>query len=185
MDLPDARYRTVVIDPPWPLRKTGARKSRPNQVGHGDLGYSMMSLDEIKSMDILSVTEEDAFVFLWTTQRFLRDAFDILDGWGFRYRFTMVWHKPTGAKPFNHPISNAEFILVGVSGSPKFVSEKQFFAVLNAKASGHSVKPEAFYELLRRVCPGPRLDMFARRHIDGFDAWGDQVPEDTPMVRMF
>ena len=125
------------------------------------------------ALPILEVCHSNAFVFLWTTQKFLPDAYSILEWWGIRYRFTLVWEKNTGPKPFNHPYSNAEFVLVG---SPKFLDEKDFKAVFRFPTAGHSVKPEGFYALLRRVTPGPRLDIFARRRIAGFQPWGDEAP---------
>lgn len=39
---------------------------------------------------------------------------------------------------------------------------------------GHSVKPEAFYDLVERVSPGPFLELFARRNRLGWDTWGDE-----------
>jgi N6-adenosine-specific RNA methylase IME4 len=39
----------------------------------------------------------------------------------------------------------------------------------------HSVKPEAFYDLVENVSPGPRVELFARRNRLGWDTWGDQA----------
>ena len=80
----------------------------------------------------------------------------------------------------NAPEFNAEFIVVGSQGAPKF-KETTAFRVANFwKWTGHSVKPEGFYDLLRRVTPGPRLDIFGRRRIAGFYSWGNEAPEGEP-----
>lgn len=170
-ELPTGTYRTVVIDPPWPMTKI-PREVRPMQ--HG-FDYPTMSVDEIAAMDIGARLNDDSFVFLWTTQKFLPSAFDILKGWGLDYRFTMVWHKPGGIQIYNYPQFNCEFVIVGSKGSPEFVDTKAFNAAFNADRQGHSVKPDEFYDLLRRVTAGPRMDMFSRRKIDGFEIWGNQA----------
>jgi hypothetical protein len=41
--------------------------------------------------------------------------------------------------------------------------------------AGHSSKPEAFYEIVRRASPGPRLEMFARGGRSGFTVWGAEA----------
>ena len=61
---PQGEYRTVVIDPPWPMEIID-RDVRPGQVG---MRYPVMSLEEIEAIRLpLAV---DATVYLWTTQRF-------------------------------------------------------------------------------------------------------------------
>lgn len=173
LPLPTERYRTIVIDPPWPIdmvRLEGG--NRPQS-----LKYPTMSLEEIEDIDIDSMLEDDAHVFLWTINRFLPDAFVIMANWGIKYRFCMVWHKDGGMKPVHYPQMNAEFVLVGVKGSPRFMDEDQFWAVFSAPRSGHSVKPEEFYQLLERIAPGPRLDMFARGEHTGFVPWGNEAED--------
>ena len=79
---PDKQYACVVIDPPWPIKKI-QRKVRPNQV---EMDYPVMSVDEIKELDIPSLLMADAWVFLWTTQKYFPVSFNILDVWGLKYR---------------------------------------------------------------------------------------------------
>ena len=171
MEYPSGEYKTVVIDPPWPVNigkyKVGIEKNKKK--------YDSMSVNDIISLPIHDMLSVDSFVYLWVTQRFLPDAFKCIDAWCDRYRFTMVWHKPHGFQPIGLPQYNAEFVVVGSIGKPKFISTKKFPTIFNAPRRGHSVKPEEFYELLRRVTDEPRLDMFSRRKIEGFDVWGDEV----------
>lgn len=169
---PAGKYATIVIDPPWPMEKL-EREARPNQFA---FDYPVMSLDDIYNFDVPgSIAMDDCHLFLWTTQKFLPRAFDILGGWSFRYVFTMVWHKPGGFQPYNLPQYNCEFVVYARRGAPEFTDTKAFSTCFNADRNGHSVKPDEFYRLVERVCPGPRIEIFARQVRAGFDAWGNEV----------
>jgi N6-adenosine-specific RNA methylase IME4 len=51
--------------------------------------------------------------------------------------------------------------------------------VLEEKARGHSVKPEAFWDLIDpvvdRAGAGPGIELFSRRERPGWNAFGNQV----------
>jgi len=162
-------YDVVVIDPPWQMEKI-ERDVAPNQTG---FDYPTMSIDEIKAMEISHA--DNCHLFMWITHKHLPQGFDILKAWGAKYVCTFVWHKNGGFQPFNLPQYNCEFILYARWGAPKFVETKQFFTCFDAKRTGHSAKPEEFYEVIRRVTAGKRIDIFNRRKIDGFDTWGNEA----------
>src|SRR5262245_24310526 len=164
------RYDVIVLDPPWPVA-VQRRKLYPNRVG---LDYPTMSVEAIQALKLPLAPA--CHVWLWTTQRFLPAAWRCLEGWGLRYVCCFVWRKPDGMQPMYLPKFNGEFVLYARRGAATFVDTTAFLTCFDAPRAAHSVKPDAFYALVRRVTAGRRLDMFARRSIEGFDGWGYEAP---------
>jgi N6-adenosine-specific RNA methylase IME4/ParB-like chromosome segregation protein Spo0J len=162
-------YDVIVIDPPWDMKKV-EWDATPEQVG---FNYPTMTEAELADLQIPAAT--DCHLWMWTTQRFLPVALRLLEKWGFKYVCTFVWHKPDGFQPLDLPKYNCEFAIYAKKGVPQFVDTKAFFTCFEAARAKHSEKPEAFYDVVRRVTAGRRLDMFNRRKIEGFDTWGNEA----------
>lgn len=170
------RYRTIVADPPWDHSDgTGASYST---AGRRDcsLPYGVMGADQIALLPVRELAAPGAHLYLWTTNRFLRDAFDILTAWGFRHSATLVWCKQHGLGSGGVFYSNIEFILhargIGASlPTPERIRSRWF----TWPRSVHSAKPEAFLDLVEQVSPGPYLELFARRQRLGWDTWGNEA----------
>jgi N6-adenosine-specific RNA methylase IME4/ParB-like chromosome segregation protein Spo0J len=158
---PDGRYAVVVIDPPWPYE---------------NLPYPSMSLEEIAALPTLELLTEDAVVWLWTTDRFMKDALVIAtERWGLELRKIVVWDKVRAGRPTPWLRGQTEYCLLLTRGNPPF-EPGNLTNLLCELAREHSRKPETFYELVRDTCPAqPRLEMFAREERDGFEPWGAEV----------
>jgi len=162
-------YDVVVIDPPWDMQKI-ERDVAPEQV---EFDYPTMTEEELSEFAIPAA--EDCHLWLWTTHKFLPAALRLLDAWGFKYVCNFVWHKNGGFQPFGLPQYNCEFAIYARKGSPQFVDTKAFFTCFEANRTGHSEKPNEFYEVVRRVTVGRRIDIFNRREIEGFDTYGQEA----------
>ncbi|TWT57224.1 hypothetical protein KOR42_05820 [Thalassoglobus neptunius] len=162
-------YDVIVIDPPWPMEKID-REVAPDQ---GGFDYPTMSEEELSGM--VMPARADCHLWLWTTQRFLPMSLRLLGEWGFKYVCAFVWHKPGGFQPIGLPQYNCEFAIYARKGAPRFVDTKAFNSCFTAPRGRHSEKPEEFYDVVRRVTDGDRIDIFNRRSIDGFDVWGNEA----------
>ena len=136
-----------------------------------------MSIKDICNLPIVSVLADDSFLFVWAVNRFIAESVQLVSDWACTYSFTMAWVKSKASQLPNGPRFNSELCIVGRKGSPQFLDTKAFQVANIWPWSGHSEKPEGFYDLLRRVTPGPRLDVFGRKRIECLECWGNEAPE--------
>ena len=169
-------YPTILADPPWPYDGFATQSRTPGKwsgpVESRPLPYSAMTLGEIALLPVDLLAADHCRLFLWTTNRYLPDAFTILGGWGFQYRQTLVWHKLDGNMGGSVAPNSAEFLLVATKGSPERLAKAKTAVIAHAQAKTHSVKPSAFGDLIEQVSPGPYVELFARQPRLGWDAWG-------------
>jgi len=168
------KYGLIVVDPPWPVKKL-TRKVRPKQV---TMDYKTMSIEQIKSLPIDSIADDNCWLFLWATQKHLFDAKEVLETWGFSHLVTGVWKKTYG-KSAGMPLFgfrwNVEFILVGYKEKPDLWPKRPLIPLaFSAPNIKHSQKPNKFYEMIKSLAEN-RADIFARQVRDGWDVWGNEV----------
>ena len=169
--LPEGKFRTIVIDPPWPMEFMQL-EMRPNQV---EMPYPTMSIEEIKSLPVIDKANEDCNLFLWTTHKFLPISFEIMNGWGFEYHVCFTWDKTNGRSLFGFN-RRTEFCLYGHRGKITVNQRGNFIdTIFTEKLREHSRKPVIFDDMLRSNTPEPRLEWFSREKKEGFISYGNEV----------
>jgi N6-adenosine-specific RNA methylase IME4 len=166
-------FDVVVIDPPWPMQKID-RDERPNQDA---FDYPVMTEEQLAAFwpkELADRLTPDCHVFCWTTQKFLPAAIRLMDAWKLRYLLTMVWHKTGGFQPHDLPQYNCEFVVYARQGAPVFTDTKDFPCCFTGDRREHSRKPDRFYEIVRRVTGGSRVDVFSREPREGFAQFGNE-----------
>lgn len=179
MNFPEGTYRCIVADPPWPQPMMGRRARDPHIAR--ELPYWAMSLFEIKAMPVARIARPGAHIWLWTTNSFFRQAFDVMAAWGFSYLTTITWVKPSGVGSWF--VGTTQHCLFGYFRHCTFPLGRYKPTHFRATPKHHSAKPEEFYDLVRSISPEPRIDLFNRRVIEGFEGWGDETPGAKPAPR--
>jgi N6-adenosine-specific RNA methylase IME4 len=179
-------FKTIVADPPWSYKSNGApaswrpcldRGEKPHSVNHY---YGTMTNADIAAMPIASIADRDSVLFMWATTPLMREAFEVMDAWGWKYKTLLTWEKTNACGMGYWFRGVTEHLLVGVRGKVKaFRSrEKNLF---RARRRKHSEKPEEAFALIESVSPGPRLELFARRKRERWVCWGNEVEANVPV----
>ena len=169
--LPEGPFSVIVVDPPWTY------DNRADDATHRAANpYPSMSLGEIQDLPIDSIAHEDCILWLWTTNAHMKNAFSLLDTWGFQCKTILTWVKDKfGTGDWLR--GQTEHCLLAVRGEPvvdKSVAAKSS-TFLQAPSGKHSSKPDAFYVLVEALCPGTKLEFFARRSREGWVQHGNEI----------
>lgn len=169
------RYNTLIIDPPWKIGSIKHTGRKGHKIKPMTDNYQMMTIEEIKNLPINQLASDNAYLFLWTTHTYLPQSFDLLKHWGFKYHLTITWDKGRGLTHFGFH-RRTEFVLFAYNGKLDIeCSGKSIDTVMYEYNKGHSIKPDLFYDEIKRKMPEPRIDIFARRERLGFEVFGNEV----------
>ena len=172
VSLPDARYRVLYADPPWKYNDKADEGAI--QAGGHSRHYPPLSMSELCALPIPAICERDAVLFLWVTSPLLFESAAVVSAWDFTYKASFVWDKVKHNMGHYNSVRH-EFLLICTRGSctPDVVT--LFDSVQSIERTEHSVKPEEFRNIIDTLYPhGKRLELFARRDVDGWDVFGNE-----------
>jgi N6-adenosine-specific RNA methylase IME4 len=123
---------------------------------------------------------DGAHLYLWVTNNRIPEGLDVLSAWGFRYISILTWVKNVAGLG-QYFRNNTEHLLFGVRGETLFKDpigpnrnrvpydiQTGFYA----NRAQHSVKPAEARRIIEAVSFPPRIELFARREVPGWDLWG-------------
>ena len=173
---PNKKYNIIYADPAWTFKtwsSKGAAKSPK---------YDVMTIDDIKNLPVNDIADKNCILFIWVTYPLLKQGLDTIAAWNFNYKtcgFSWIKkNKKTDSLFWGLGYwtrSNNELCLLATKGSPKKISSKVHQVVLD-KIREHSRKPDCVRDRIVQLCGDlPRIELFARQKVKGWDCWGNQV----------
>lgn len=184
-------YRIIYADPPW--NYNDKRKGNGGATDH----YITTKTSDLAEMDVASLAAKDSVLFMWATWPCLKDAFELFEAWGFKYKtcgFNWIKTYPKSVDKLvfglgHHTRGNSEICLIGVRGKGVPRMDKTIHQIQIHPRGAHSAKPVAIREEIEKLygiteensAEFPRLEMFARQAAPGWDVFGNQAPDSIEM----
>jgi N6-adenosine-specific RNA methylase IME4 len=160
-ELPTGPFKVIVADPPWQYESGNS------------LPYPTMPIEDIKALRVGDIADDNAVLWLWTTNAHLRWAFDVVEAWGFEYKTLLTWVKDRmGTGEWLR--GQTEHCLLAARGKPVFIHGNHT-TVIEAARREHSRKPEEFYAVVEGTCPGSKVELFARQERRSWQAFGNDI----------
>lgn len=168
-------FRSIVADPPWPL------KDKLPGPGRGAIKhYATMSVDDICALKLPPIGP-DALLFLWRVSSMVEEAARVARAWGFRPVSEIVWEKTTAGGETRIGMGRYvrlahETCMIATRGQGRlFIKDHGIPSIFRAPRREHSAKPEVFYDIVEKLAEGPYLELFARRERSGWTCVGDAL----------
>tara|TARA_Y100000310_G_scaffold144390_1_gene143663 strand:- start:29798 stop:30340 length:543 start_codon:yes stop_codon:yes gene_type:complete len=177
------KYQIIYADPPWKYQNGGVPQAGVNAQ------YATMHIESIKALPIASIADNPSVLLLWATFPQMEEALSVIRAWGFTYKtlgFSWLKTNKDGSLFFGvgyYAKSNAEVCLLGTKGKAhSLVVSNSISSAVSTLKTSHSTKPdEVRNRIVRLFGDRPRIELFARRKVEGWDCWGNEVESDIEL----
>jgi len=174
------KYNIIYADPPWDYRDK--RNKHKRLCGGSAVHYKTMKTEEIIALPIKHISDDNCILFIWATFPNIKETFKVIDGWGFVYKtlgFSWIKINKNDRKPCfgigHYTKSNCEVCLIATKGKIEIKSNKVSSVIISQREE-HSKKPDiARDKIVELVGDLPRIELFARQKIEGWDYFGDDI----------
>lgn len=165
------RYAVIYADPPW--RYEGASDPTRTAENH----YETMATEDICALPVADIAGARCVLYLWVTPPKLSEAMDVIRAWGFTYVTGAVWDKERMGLGSWFRLQHEHLLIATRGDVPPPAPRLRVSSVLRAPRGRHSVKPSQMRELIASQFPdAPKVELFARDRVPGWDAWGNESP---------
>jgi len=144
-----------------------------NPLWVADENESQSFLEQLIALPVGELCAENAHLHLWVSEDCLFESQRLMKAWGFRFAGGFVWVKSKGG-PGTYWRPAHEHLLLGVRGSLPF-RDKSSASWLRAARSAQDSKPEAIRKLIERVSPGPYLELFGQKAVEGWTVFRSEL----------
>lgn len=180
------KYQIIYADPPWQY----CVRSEKGYGRSAERHYPTMSVDELSKLPVKELADGNCALFLWVTFPVLNRIYDLISAWGFEYKtVAFVWVKQNRKNSSlfwglgSWTRSNAEICLLAIKGQPKRISAK-IHQVIISHIREHSRKPDEVRERIVELMGDlPRIELFARQKVPGWDCWVNEIESDIELSR--
>ena len=182
---PNKSYKIIYADPPWEYSSRQFQDSGREFVEIENF-YNTMKVQDIMKLPIKQISDKDCACFLWVTDSHLDKGIQVLNAWGFRYvTIAFVWVKKTenGNTYVNYgpwTLKSTEICILGTKGKmQQYKKSKNVRSLVEATRTIHSKKPnEVRSRIVELFGDIPKIELFARERVEGWECWGNQIPEE-------
>ena len=183
------KYKIIYADPPWSYYNDMTVQPDCTTVkGMRRPPYPVMSSKDICSLNVRSISDNDSILFIWTTDYHLEKCIKVIKEWGFEYKTVgFVWQKlnkkqqPVSFMGAYTLKSGVELCLIATKGknAHKLVKKHNVKSLIQQERMRHSEKPAIVRDrIIELVGDIPRVELFARQKVEGWDCWGNEVERD-------
>ena len=177
------KYQIIYADPPWEVMAGSKQGRSPNDSQKSlPLTYPTMTLEEIRDLPIEAIRDTNAVLFLWTINKYIEQSYGVARAWGFEPSTMLIWAKtPKGIGLGGTFTLASEYLLFCRAGSLK-AEQRVKGNWWHLQREKHSRKPSFFRDLIVDTFGDlPRIELFARCKVEGWDCWGNEVESDIEL----